>query len=55
MHVGLVSGEVFSPLVNIGSWGVTGAAALFPDWMPPMERVRRCMAWAVGTRGGGVA
>jgi len=28
MHVGLLSGHVFSPLVNIGSRGVTGAAAL---------------------------
>ena len=30
MRVGLLSGQVFSPLVNIGSRGVTGAAALFP-------------------------
>ena len=31
MHVGLLSGQVFSPLVKIGSRGVTGAAALLPD------------------------
>jgi len=30
MRVGLLSGQVFFPLVNIGSRGVTGAAALLP-------------------------
>ena len=30
MHVGLLSGQIFSPLVNIGSRGVT-EAALLPD------------------------
>jgi len=31
MHVGQLSGQVFSPLVNFGSRGVTGAAALLPE------------------------
>jgi len=31
MRVDLLSGQVFSPLVKIGSRGVTGAAALLPD------------------------
>ena len=30
MLVGLLSGHVFSPLVKIGSRGITGAAALLP-------------------------
>jgi len=29
--VGLLSGQVFSPLVKIGSREITGAAALLPD------------------------
>ena len=34
MHVGLQSGQVFSPLVNIGSLGVTGAALLLGCMRP---------------------
>ena len=30
MHVGLLSGQVFSPLVNFGSQGVMAAAAILP-------------------------
>jgi len=54
--VGLVSGEVFSPFGEhwlVGSHSRAGT--LFPGWMPPRERVRRCMAWTFGTGGGGVA
>jgi len=31
MHVGLLSGQVFAPLVKIGSRGVRGTSALLPD------------------------
>ena len=30
-RVGLLSGQVFAPLVKIGLWGVRGMAALLPD------------------------
>jgi len=42
-------------LVNIGSRGVTGAAALLPGWMAPVERLPLCMEWALGIGNGGVA
>ena len=39
--VGLLSGQVFSPFVNFGSRGVTGAAALLLGCMAPVDPVRR--------------
>jgi len=55
MHVGLLSGQVFSLLVNFGSRGVTAAAALLPGYMAPADQQRRSMAWAFGIGSGGVA
>jgi len=46
MHVRLLSGQVFSPLVNFGSWGVTAVTALLPGWMAPEDPVPRTVAWS---------
>ena len=55
MHDGLLSGQVFSPLVKIGLRGVTGAAALLPGFMAAADQLRRSMAWALRIGGGSVA
>jgi len=55
MHIGLLSGQVFSPFGEHWLAGVTGAAALLPGSMAPVEQLRRCMARAFEIGGGGVA